>query len=233
MCLCCLVFGPTEAGEGEGGPREVLLGAVEAHRVAQAATRVVQSPCGTVAEAAELLALSGGPAGAAAGLRGAICEDGDGWGDGSDGDEDDDEDEDDDDGGGGGGGGGGGAGARASARRARGARAAAGAGAAPPPDRMCYFVIGNLHRVRAELDARGWAAGSPVSVAAVVRALQTAAACTYPPDALAALLARAVSGAGGGVDAGGPGSREQGRWQLPVDLGRLEQQLDVFLMTLA
>jgi len=41
---------------------------------------------------------------------------------------------------------------------------------------MCYFVIGNLHRLRAELRDRGLLQrhddGSSVTVATVVRALQ-------------------------------------------------------------
>ena len=162
-------------------------------------------------------------------------------------------------------------------------------------DRMAYFVMGNLHRLRAELRDRGLLArgtgghggsglhGPPtVTVATAVRALRVAAACPDPAAALAALLADAVDPDGGahGANAGGGGGgaggaafltapfspstlaspaspfggstlgaasttlgstilgsparrvRDGGMWELPVDLGQLEEQLDDLLMRL-
>jgi hypothetical protein len=141
-------------------------------------------------------------------------------------------------------------------------------------DRMCYFVIGNMPRLRAELTERGLlrhptttttttatsggaatgaagekkkkgSASSPspskslkVTVAAVVRALQVGAACTYPPFEMATHIARAVGRAeernsnnnssnkrsGARADDGGDA------WNVLVDIDRLEDQLDDYLM---
>jgi len=111
-------------------------------------------------------------------------------------------------------------------------------------DSMCYFIIGNLHRVRAELNDRtgpvGGSTGKDSCTAAaltvrdVVRALQVGAACTYPPQALATLLA-AVTHYQGNVEVSsdGGGSTTWGgdeAWDLPVDLSTLESQLDDHLM---
>jgi len=76
---------------------------------------------------------------------------------------------------------------------------------------MCYFIIGNLHRLKAELKDRGLirrtsstptsqqlgsggasSSTSTVTVATVVRALQVAASCPYPTHELAKLVAKAV-----------------------------------------
>lgn len=68
---------------------------------------------------------------------------------------------------------------------------------------MCYFIIGNLHRLKAELKDRGLihhtsssssstTTTTSVTVATVVRALQVAASCPYPPASLSRLVAKAV-----------------------------------------
>jgi hypothetical protein len=111
-------------------------------------------------------------------------------------------------------------------------------------ERMCYFVLGNLHRVVVELTDRGAIFGgghgghssraerhllgqplnaaATVTVATLVQALQVAAACAYPPNALARLLTTVVSGA----------DHCRSVWEVHVDITLLEAQLDSFLMAL-
>ena len=113
-------------------------------------------------------------------------------------------------------------------------------------DRMCYFIIGNLHRLRAELRDRGLLArggpgdhtavpGTVVTVATVVRALQVATGCPYPAPALAALIAAAVDPPAHQHQHGRAAPvrvHDGGIWDLPVDVALLEAQLDDHLMRL-
>jgi hypothetical protein len=124
-----------------------------------------------------------------------------------------------------------------------------GEGGGLQQDRMCYFIIGNLHRLRAELRDRGLLArggvGDPaapapgaavITVGTVVRALQVAASCPYPASGLAALLAAAVDPRSGAPGGGGAAFlspvrvHDGGIWDLPVNLSNLEAQLDDHLM---
>jgi hypothetical protein len=100
-------------------------------------------------------------------------------------------------------------------------------------DRMCYFIIGNLHRLRAELKDRGLydslkPNGQTVSVATAVRALKVATACAYPPTELAKVLARASTMGRYSSYL----SQTNNMWELPVDLSQLEVQIDKYLMTI-
>ncbi len=99
-------------------------------------------------------------------------------------------------------------------------------------DRMAYFIIGNLARLRAELKDRGLLRrrkgkkakpqDQSINVATVVRALQVCAACTYPAPELAKIISNAVA-----IDDGNlvglpesPGKAARGGGMLAAVLGK-------------
>mmetsp|Transcript_8793 Transcript_8793/g.10517 ORF Transcript_8793/g.10517 Transcript_8793/m.10517 type:complete len:216 (+) Transcript_8793:1607-2254(+) len=110
-------------------------------------------------------------------------------------------------------------------------------------DRMCYFIIGNLHRLCAELKDRGVYSNTSnhVSVSTAVKALQVATSCSYPTHKLANLLAKASNInpviSKNANDHSNTSNNTLGMdishvWDVSIDLRALESQLDEYLMLL-